>query len=357
MKRKLRDKLKNKKDAVIQALPNANSQQLKEDVPRITNDTVAAHRDEVLGKARKYIYPLQHSKHRIVVISASLFVIVVIAFFSYCGLALYKFQSNSTFLYRVTQVIPFPIAKVGSKYISYENYLFQLRHYTHYYQTQEQVNFQSSEGKQRLTAFKQQAIHVVTNEAYIKQLAEENNIKVSDREVNDEIIIVRKENRLGSSDKVFEDVLKEYWGWSVDDFKRSLKQQLLAQKVVSILDVKTHQKAEAALMLLKSGSDFASVAKQYSEDAATRDNGGEYGASFARSNRDLPTQTTDTLFKLPVGQYSDILNTGYTLEIVKNVSMNGDKIHAAHIVFNFKDISFYINSLIEKEKPHIYIKH
>jgi hypothetical protein len=53
-------------------------------VPRITNETVAEHREEVLSTARKYIYPLRHSKHRVVRISISLFVIVVVAFFIYC---------------------------------------------------------------------------------------------------------------------------------------------------------------------------------------------------------------------------------------------------------------------------------
>src|ERR1700729_2679869 len=75
-------------------------------VPRITNETVATHREDVLKSARKYIYPLQHSKNRIIIISTSIFVAVVIAFFTYCTLALYRFQSYSTFLYKVTQVIP-----------------------------------------------------------------------------------------------------------------------------------------------------------------------------------------------------------------------------------------------------------
>ena len=35
-------------------------------VPRITNETVIDHREEVLSSARKYIYPLQHSKHLVV---------------------------------------------------------------------------------------------------------------------------------------------------------------------------------------------------------------------------------------------------------------------------------------------------
>ncbi len=39
-------------------------EQVGETMPRITTETIAAHREEVIGKARKYIYPLQHSKNR-----------------------------------------------------------------------------------------------------------------------------------------------------------------------------------------------------------------------------------------------------------------------------------------------------
>jgi hypothetical protein len=191
---------------------------VNEAVPRITNETVAAHREEVLSSARKYIYPLQHSKHRIVLISSSLFVLTVIIFFSYCTLALYRFQTRSTFLYRVTQVIPFPIARTGNRFVAYENYLFELRHYTHYYETQQRQDFNTEAGKQQLAEFRKRALDKIVNDVYIKQLADKNGITVTDREVDDQIAIVRNQNRLGGSDKVFEDVLKDYWGWTVDDF-------------------------------------------------------------------------------------------------------------------------------------------
>src|ERR1700761_5086174 len=58
-------------------------------VPRITNETVGEHREEVLSSARKYIYPLQHSKHRVVRVSIGLFLAVLVIFFVVSGLALY----------------------------------------------------------------------------------------------------------------------------------------------------------------------------------------------------------------------------------------------------------------------------
>lgn len=335
--------------------PTANAEQAINGIPRITNETVAEHREEVLSSARKYIYPLQHSAHRVVIISITLITVGIIAFFAYCLLALYKFQSSSTFIYRITQVIPFPIAKAGPRFVAYENYLFELRHYIHYYQTQQHVDFNSDSGKQQLTEFRKRAMQIVVDYAYVDELAKKNHISVSDGELNDAIRLVRSQNRLGSNDQVFADVLKEFWGWSVSDFKRELKQQMLAQKVVSTLDTDTHKRAQNVDTLINQGQDFAALAKQYSDDTTTRDAGGDYGYVITPSDRNLPPQVIDELFKLNVGQISPIINTGNTLEIIKVTQKDGDQVHASHISFAFKSIDTYIGPARTKNKPEIFI--
>jgi hypothetical protein len=303
-----------------------------ENVPRITADTVANHRDEVIGSARKYIYPLQHSKHRIVLISTGLFLLSLIIFFTYSVLSLYKFQNSSKFMYRVTQVIPFPIARTGSTLVAYENYLFELRRYKHYYVTQQKLDFNSASGQQQLADFKKRALDKVVNDTLIKQLAKEHSVSVSDQEIDAAISVLKTQNRLGSSDQVFEDVLKEFWDWSVNDFRRSLHQTILAQKVVSTLDTDTHTEAEAALARLKNGADFAKVAKEMSEDEATKANGGDFGFVIDRTNRDVPPETIEALFKLKAGEVSDIVNVGYGLEIIN------------------------LNDLKDRQKVHLYLK-
>jgi hypothetical protein len=278
-----------------------------------------------------------------------------VSFFTYTTIALYRLKSYSSFLYGVTQVIPLPIAKAGPDFVAYENYLFQLKHYIHYYQDQQKLDFNSTSGKQQLQEFKQRALNEVVNDAYVKELAREHHVSVSDTEVNNEITVVREQNRLGDSDKVFQDVLKDYWGWSVDDFKRSLKQQMLAQKLLPVLDPGTEQRAEQAEQMLKGGADFGTVAKQFSDDIATKNNGGNYGFSIDKTNRDIPAQVTSALFSQKPGQISAIINSGYSLEIVKTLQVQGDKVEAAHIVFTFKDINTFINDLKDKEKTTLYI--
>lgn len=325
-------------------------------VPHITNESIAEHREEVLGSARKYIYPLRHSRHRVVKISISLLVAAIILFFVGCVVALYKMQNTSTFMYSVTKIVPFPVARAGSSYVSYNSYLFELRHYMHYYQSQQGVNFGSSDGKRQLASFKKQSLDQAVTQAYVKQLAAEHHLGVSNQEVNQQVAMVRAQNRLGSSDEVFRNVLNEFWGWSVADFKRELKNELLEQKVIAKLDTATNKRANQTLSQLQGGADFATLAAQASDDAATKGNGGEYGFAIDRSSRDIAPQAVDALYKLQAGQFSGIINSGYYLEIDKLLEVNGDKLRAAHITFNYDDINTYLTS-VEKQHPTRYYLH
>ncbi len=325
-------------------------------LPKITNETVAEHREEVLRGARKYIYPLEHSKHRIVKISVSLLIVAVVGFFVYVGLALYKFQSSSAFVYRVTQVIPFPVAKAGSRFVAYENYLFELRRYIHYYQTQQHVNFNDKNGKKQLERYRPLAMQEVVDAAYVKVLAGEHNISVSNKEVDAALDSLRAQNKLGSSNQELADVTKEFFGWSVDDLRRELAQELLAQKVAATLDTGAQKRAEVAYAQLQGGTDFATLAKQVSEDTATKANGGQYAdTAITLASTDVPPAVVQQLLKMKVGEVSPVIATGNSLEIVKLTGSSDGKMQAAHISFNLKDISEFIAPLQKQKPTHYYI--
>jgi len=324
-------------------------------VPRITNETVAEHREDVLAGARKYIYPLKHSRRRAVIISSSIFIAAVVIFMTYVSVSLYRFQSTSGFLYGVTKVIPFPVAKVGSSWVSYNSYLFELRRYTHYYSTQQEADFNGKD-KAQLANYKKQALEQVTNDAYIKQLAKKHHVRVSERSVDNQVALVRSQNRLGTSEREFEEVLNEFWGWNQNDFKRALQQQMLTQAVVAKLDTETNKQAADALSQLKAGADFATLAGQVSEDQTTKANGGQYNGAINRNNADVPAQVMQQLFKLQPGQISEIINTGFSLEIVKVNSVQDNAVQASHIVFDYKPASDYIAPLKSQRTPQNLIK-
>ena len=327
-------------------------------VPRITNENVAEHREEVLSGARKYIYPLQHSKHRIVIWTTSLVILTILVFMSSTVFMLYRRQTTSGFMYQVTKVLPFPVARSGNTLIAYENYLFELRHYIHYYETQQKLSFETEAGQDQLASYKKRALEDVVNLAYTKMIAKEKGISVSAQEIDEQIRIAREQKRLGSSEDIFEDVLREYWNWSIDDFRRSLDNELIVQKVTRALDTETEERAKTALARLSAGEDFGVIAKEFSDEEVTRDAGGEFGL-VDPTNRNVSQQTVDTLLGLSVGQYSGITVTpyesGYALEIVKNLEDVGNGARGARIVFKLKDINGVLNDRKDQQPYRLYV--
>jgi len=354
MKNKLKQLRTDRKERKLAKLEAADR------LPRITNETVAEHREEVLSGARKYIYPLQHSKHKIVIVTTSLFVLAFLSFTTYCVVSLYKLQNTSTFLYRVTQVVPFPVARSGAHFVSYESYLFELRHYMHYYQTQQKIGFDTESGKQQLDDYKRRSLDKVINDSIIKQIASERGISVTDQEIDAQIASARNQNRLGGSSRVFEDVIKEYYGWSISDFRRSIRAQMLEQKVTASLDEEAKTKLDAVQSELNNGKPFADVAKQYSDDDATKPAGGDFGVVIDRANTAASPQTTDVLFAQPVGSVSQPIvisyDTGYAYEIVKTNEVIGDKAKGAHIIVRLKDVNVFLNDRKDKNPARRYIR-
>ena len=73
------------------------------------------------------------------------------------------------------------------------------------------------------------------------------------------------------------------------------------------------QKAEEALKRLKAGEDFEAVAKELSE-GPTAGRGGDIG-TFRKGS--MNTALEAVVFELPVGSYSDIVETDYGFQIVR----------------------------------------
>jgi len=78
-----------------------------------------------------------------------------------------------------------------------------------------------------------------------------------------------------------------------------------------------YKKMEDLLAQARSGKDFVELAKQYSEDPGSKDNGGLY-ENFARGTMVKPFE--EAAFNNPVGSISDIIETRYGYHIVKVIS-------------------------------------
>lgn len=324
--------------------------------PRITNETVAEAREDVLLSARKIIYPLTHSKHRVVVTSTLLMLAALIGFTTYMLLSLYRFKSSSDFTYRVTQIVPFPIARVGGSFVAYDNYLFELKRYIYYFNNVENIDFSNPVYKPQLDDQKKKILQRVVDQEYIRQIAIKKGITVSDEEINTRIETLKNQNRLGNNNKVFEDTLKDFYNWSENDFRRSIRNDILMSKVLAVIDTDARSKANTALEELKKGADFASVAAVYSDDEQTKLSGGEITGFIDPNDRNILSEQANALSSLEIGEVSGIINLGYGFEILKKLEEGDGVYRAAHILVSFKPIDEALSEEKALTKATVYIQ-
>ncbi len=110
-----------------------------------------------------------------------------------------------------------------------------------------------------------------------------------------------------------EDVAKAY----AEDKTASVRHiLLLAQGKTDAEKAEARKKIEEILAKAKAGEDFAALAKQYSEDPGSKDNGGLY-EDFGRGAMVKPFE--DAAFSVPVGELSGIVETTYGFHILKVV--------------------------------------
>ncbi|MCK4430968.1 MAG: peptidylprolyl isomerase [Candidatus Aminicenantes bacterium] len=91
---------------------------------------------------------------------------------------------------------------------------------------------------------------------------------------------------------------------------------LLTQGKTDAEKVEIRTKMEGILASAKGGEDFAALAKEFTEDPGSKENGGLY-ENFGRGKMVKPFE--DAAFSIPVGEISDIVETRYGLHILKIV--------------------------------------
>jgi parvulin-like peptidyl-prolyl isomerase len=124
--------------------------------------------------------------------------------------------------------------------------------------------------------------------------------------------------------------LKQVAGLSETDYKRLVEAELLQRKLEAVLQarvpttaeqvharhilVQNEEMARLVLNRLKAGDDFAAVAKEFSQDTSTKDQGGDLGW-FPRGR--MVPEFEEVAFSLPVGELSEPVKTQYGYHIIK----------------------------------------
>ena len=205
--------------------------------------------------------------------------------------------------------------------------------------------FTGSDGEGRLLDFKQRLLDNMINQILIEQAAKDQGIKVTDADVNAQI----EQLKSGfETQEKFDQALKSA-GMDEAGLSKQVREQLVTQKLMDKLatgegkptnqEIETYyasnksqfeQKAakrashilfaatdkataEKVLAEIKGGADFATLAKKYSTDTATKDKGGDLGWPTTP----YVTEFEAALAKLKTGQVSALVKTQFGWHIIK----------------------------------------
>lgn len=243
----------------------------KKDEKKTERERVEERREEVLAQGRKFKYPLQYTKHR-VVINTILISLVVIAFAVLTGwLALFKFQMTDELLYRVTTIIPVSVAKVDNEKVRFSDYLLLYRSGISVVEKQSD-SAGNDEGIKK--QYKRNALTNAEKYAYALKIAKENNIIVSNEEIDREFERHRKVGAVDRSTESFLKILDDNFGISKTEYRRMLYLNLIEAKVAAFVDEHASGVADQIETLLAVGNDFGTVAKQFDESVFYEETGG-----------------------------------------------------------------------------------
>lgn len=225
---------------------------------RITNETVAEHREQVLAGGRKLKYPVQYTRNALVrnavIISVAALALLVLLVW----LQLYVFKSTNDLAYRVTRTVPLPVATIDGSFVRYSDYLMYHRSTVTVLENQGGTNGVASD---QLAFKQQQAMDLALEGAYVRKLAKEHNVSITDEQVDALIEEKRKESTLPESS--YAATIHDNFRWTMDELRQAMRITLLRHEVVFAVDTEAAETVKKIEQELAATKDLKSVAEKF----------------------------------------------------------------------------------------------
>jgi len=327
-----------------------------EETSRITTETIAAHRERILAGGRRFKYPVQYARHKLVINAiiitiATLLVLVGVGYWQ-----LYPAQNTSDFIYRVTRVLPLPVASIDGQPVRYSDYLMKYRSSIHYLQDKERVNLKTEDGKRQSDFVKQQAMDDALADAYAIKLAKENNVSVTAAELETYLKQQRSSSDGDVSEVTYDAVILDYYGWSPEEYRHAMETKLLRQKVTFAVDQKAKSVSDEVGKRVAPGNvDMKVIADEVSKSSNIQVVYGALGF-VPKSNQDGGLAAAAT--KLQKGEISDVIKsaTGEGYYYVKLIDVNDTQVNYEYVHIPLTAFSRQFVAAKDGKKVTEYIK-
>jgi hypothetical protein len=226
---------------------------------RITNETVAEHRERILAGGRRFKYPMQYARHRLVVTTIVITLVAFLVILLIGWWQLYPAQNTGTFFYRVTRVVPLPVASVDGEAVKYGDYLMYYNSSAHYLKQSEQVNLNSKDENDHI---KRKSMDIAIANSYAQKLARELNISVSQARIDQVTDDDRNTSTGRISQETYDASALSILGWSPSEYRHDTKNRLIRQDVAYAIDAGAKQQQEKATQLIQADKaiDFSALA-------------------------------------------------------------------------------------------------
>lgn len=269
---------------------------------RITNDTVAEHRERIIAGGRRYKYPIQYAKHKIIINTVIISAAAIVLLTVFGWWQLYIVKNSSTVFYRVTQLLPLPVADVDGERAQFSDYLLNFRASEYYLSKYDDLSIDSESGRLQLQYKQRDALNLSIEDAYARKIAKSDNLQVSDKEVDKALGDLRNAANGQLTQQTSEASSQSILGMSPGDLRTSIYNSILRSKAAFAVDSNARATRDAAEKLLQTQTDFTQVATALNTQRAD--------SAVAGSSGDVSISTifsgirASDVARLPVGKVS-----------------------------------------------------
>ena len=324
----------------------------KKDAKKTEQEKVDERREEVLARGRKFKYTLQWTRHRVVINTILIALVVIALIVTGIWLGLYRLNMTDDLLFRITEVIPLSVADVDGEPTRFSDYLTFYRSSITSIERQSGSQFDATSLDELRTNYKQSALSKANQYTFAAKLAKEQGINVSEEEVASEFNRHLQVGGVERSEEGFNKIIKDNFGLDKSEYERMLYLTLIRAKVEMQIDSNANKIATKVEKILKdSDNDFQKVAEELGEQIIYEETGGLV------DNKNIDGGRATEAMKLEPGQSSgkfvSINGDGYYF--VKLIKKTDTEVNFASIKIPFTEFSKQYNSLEQEGKIKNYI--
>lgn len=320
--------------------------------PVTEREKVEQRREEILAQGRKFKYPMQYAKHKLVINTVIVALIAIILMVVAGWAMLYKIQDTGDMIYRLTQVIAVPVAEVDGEKVRYSDYLMIYRSNLLAAEQQGGQLGQGEDADMVRDGYKQAALDSAVIYSYALKLGKERGITVSEEEIDKAFADHRKVGGVERSEESFLKIVNDNFGMNRREYRRMLYLTLMKAKVSQAVDAHASDLAtQVEQLLAENGGDLRAVAEALGVEVEFQETGqlvDNMNVDGGRSNKAMT---------LEVGQVSEkfLSSNGDGYYYVKLIEKTDSQVNYMSLKINFSEFDAQVIELYEKGKVETYI--